>query len=63
MSALTPGRITVRDSYGDDQREQHIETCQVCGALVFVEARYPGGGTLDSRAFHQQWHAAQAVAS
>jgi hypothetical protein len=50
------GRITVKDHYGDDVLDQHIESCRECGALVFVPALYAGGGECDTRQKHASWH-------
>lgn len=60
---MSGGVIAVQDSYGDGVLWQHVESCTICGALVFVAANYADGGTLDTTDQHRAWHATPAIGS
>lgn len=53
---MSGGVIAVEDTYGDGVFSQKIESCATCGALIFVSAAWPGGGSLDTRQVHRDWH-------
>jgi len=58
---MSGGVIAVEDTYGDGVFSQKIESCAKCGALTFVAAAWPGGGSLDTREVHRNWHATLGI--